>query len=177
MRDLVRDESRRGLARRRRSGHHTRSPVRRRPKTSPPRTLLTPERRDAPGWVPNPDSVLRQTLRRSPSPSPGRRDHRWCPGPRANMMPHRQRRSASAVGTRVTASSVPGACTRRGAKGWWAPSDTSCLARRAPQMSITSSSECLRVAAQLNEHHAPETNGRIPVCHRCGARLRGQRHT
>jgi len=32
------------------------------------------------------------------------------------------------------------------------------------------SSECLHVAAQLDEHHAPETNGRIPVCRRCGAR-------
>jgi hypothetical protein len=33
-----------------------------------------------------------------------------------------------------------------------------------------SSSECLHVAAQLDEHHVPETNGRIPVCRRCGAR-------
>jgi hypothetical protein len=32
------------------------------------------------------------------------------------------------------------------------------------------SSESLRVAAQLDEDHAPETNGRIPVCRRCGAR-------
>lgn len=32
------------------------------------------------------------------------------------------------------------------------------------------SSEYLHVAAQLDEHHAPETNGRIAVCHRCGAR-------
>jgi hypothetical protein len=32
------------------------------------------------------------------------------------------------------------------------------------------SSECLDVAAQLDEHHAPDTNGRIPVCHTCGAR-------
>ena len=32
------------------------------------------------------------------------------------------------------------------------------------------SSECLHVAAQLDEHHAPDTNGRIPVCHMCGAR-------
>jgi hypothetical protein len=29
------------------------------------------------------------------------------------------------------------------------------------------------VAAQLDEHHAPETNGRIPVCRRCGARTDG----
>jgi hypothetical protein len=35
------------------------------------------------------------------------------------------------------------------------------------------SPECLDVAAQLDEHHAPETNGRIPVCHRCGARTDG----
>ena len=32
------------------------------------------------------------------------------------------------------------------------------------------SSECVHVAAQLDEHHAPETNGRIPVCRRCGTR-------
>jgi hypothetical protein len=32
------------------------------------------------------------------------------------------------------------------------------------------SSESLRVAAQLDEDHSPETNGRIPVCRRCGAR-------
>jgi len=35
------------------------------------------------------------------------------------------------------------------------------------------SSECVQVAAQLDEHHIPETNGRIPVCHRCGARTDG----
>jgi hypothetical protein len=35
------------------------------------------------------------------------------------------------------------------------------------------SSESLHVAAQLDEHHAPETNGRIPVCRRCGARTDG----
>jgi hypothetical protein len=32
------------------------------------------------------------------------------------------------------------------------------------------SSECLHLAAQLDDHHMPETNGRIPVCRRCGAR-------
>jgi hypothetical protein len=32
------------------------------------------------------------------------------------------------------------------------------------------SSESLHIAAQLDENHAPETNGRIPVCRRCGAR-------
>ena len=35
------------------------------------------------------------------------------------------------------------------------------------------SSECLHVGAQLDEHHAPETNGRIPVCHKCGGRTDG----
>jgi hypothetical protein len=34
-------------------------------------------------------------------------------------------------------------------------------------------SQCLHVAAQLDENHAPETNGRIPVCRRCGARTDG----
>jgi hypothetical protein len=34
-------------------------------------------------------------------------------------------------------------------------------------------SECVQVAARLDEHHLPETNGRIPVCHRCGARTDG----
>ena len=32
------------------------------------------------------------------------------------------------------------------------------------------SSEASRLAAELDEHHAPETNGRIPVCRRCGVR-------
>jgi hypothetical protein len=35
------------------------------------------------------------------------------------------------------------------------------------------SSECVQVATQLDEDHAPETNGRIPVCRRCGARTDG----
>lgn len=35
------------------------------------------------------------------------------------------------------------------------------------------SPESLHIAAQLDQHHAPETNGRIPVCHRCGARTDG----
>ena len=41
------------------------------------------------------------------------------------------------------------------------------------------SSEALHLAAQLDEHHVPETNGRIPVCRRCGARTdspTGARH-
>jgi hypothetical protein len=32
------------------------------------------------------------------------------------------------------------------------------------------SSKTLDVATQLDAHHLPETNGRIPVCRRCGAR-------
>lgn len=35
------------------------------------------------------------------------------------------------------------------------------------------SSECLHVAGQLDEHHAPETNGRIAVCRKCGERTDG----
>jgi hypothetical protein len=33
--------------------------------------------------------------------------------------------------------------------------------------------ESSQVAGQLDEHHPPETNGRIPVCRRCGARTDG----
>ena len=32
------------------------------------------------------------------------------------------------------------------------------------------SDEGTDVAAQLDQHHLPETNGRIAVCRRCGAR-------
>jgi hypothetical protein len=32
------------------------------------------------------------------------------------------------------------------------------------------SPESVGVAAQLDQHHLPETNGRMPVCRRCGAR-------
>ncbi len=35
------------------------------------------------------------------------------------------------------------------------------------------SPESLHIAAQLDQHHLPETNGRIPVCRRCGARTDG----
>jgi hypothetical protein len=35
------------------------------------------------------------------------------------------------------------------------------------------SSECLHVAGRLDEHHAPETNGRIAVCRKCGQRTDG----
>ena len=31
------------------------------------------------------------------------------------------------------------------------------------------SAESLQVGAQLDAHHAPETNGRMSVCRRCGA--------
>ena len=30
------------------------------------------------------------------------------------------------------------------------------------------SAESLEVGAQLDEHHAPETNGRMSVCRKCG---------
>jgi hypothetical protein len=33
-----------------------------------------------------------------------------------------------------------------------------------------SDTDSLTVRDQLDAHHAPETNGRIPVCRRCGAR-------
>ena len=33
---------------------------------------------------------------------------------------------------------------------------------------IMASAEAIRVGAQLDEHHAPETNGRMSVCRRCG---------
>jgi len=41
------------------------------------------------------------------------------------------------------------------------------------------SSKSLDVATQLDAHHLPETNGRISVCRRCGARtddLAGSHH-
>jgi hypothetical protein len=34
---------------------------------------------------------------------------------------------------------------------------------------IMASAESSLVGAQLDEHHAPETNGRMSVCRRCGA--------
>ncbi len=33
--------------------------------------------------------------------------------------------------------------------------------------------DSLTVRDQLDAHHTPETNGRIPVCRRCGARTDG----
>jgi hypothetical protein len=41
------------------------------------------------------------------------------------------------------------------------------------------STEASQLAARLDEHHSPETNGRIAVCRRCGARtdsLAGRKH-
>jgi hypothetical protein len=38
---------------------------------------------------------------------------------------------------------------------------------------MSTSSESLHVAVQLDSHHAPETNGRIAVCRKCGARTDG----
>ncbi len=31
----------------------------------------------------------------------------------------------------------------------------------------------VHTGGQLDEHHAPETNGRMPVCRRCGSRTDG----
>jgi hypothetical protein len=42
------------------------------------------------------------------------------------------------------------------------------------------SAESSDVGLQLDEHHVPETNGRISVCRRCGSRTDnpiGERHT
>jgi len=33
--------------------------------------------------------------------------------------------------------------------------------------------ELLQTAAQLDEHHAPETNGRMAICRRCGMQTVG----
>jgi hypothetical protein len=35
------------------------------------------------------------------------------------------------------------------------------------------STESSSVGSQLDEHHAPETNGRMSVCRRCGTRTDG----
>ena len=46
--------------------------------------------------------------------------------------------------------------------------------RGAPgEGSIVVSPEVSQVGARLDEHHAPETNGRMAVCRRCGARTNG----
>jgi hypothetical protein len=45
---------------------------------------------------------------------------------------------------------------------------------------IMISPDALQVGAQLDEHHAPETNGRMAVCRRCGALTdspAGRQHT
>jgi hypothetical protein len=41
------------------------------------------------------------------------------------------------------------------------------------QRRIMSETDSLTVRTQLDEHHTPETNGRIPVCRRCGCRTDG----
>lgn len=41
------------------------------------------------------------------------------------------------------------------------------------------STEASQLAGRLDEHHSPETNGRIAVCRRCGTRtdgLAGRKH-
>jgi hypothetical protein len=48
----------------------------------------------------------------------------------------------------------------------WCPSNVGLPGDR----SIMTSTEASHVATQLDEHHAPETNGRMAVCRRCGAR-------
>ena len=35
------------------------------------------------------------------------------------------------------------------------------------------SPEASLLGARLDEHHSPETNGRMPVCRRCGAQTEG----
>jgi hypothetical protein len=35
------------------------------------------------------------------------------------------------------------------------------------------SPEALQLGSRLDKHHVPETNGRMPVCRRCGARTDG----
>jgi hypothetical protein len=37
------------------------------------------------------------------------------------------------------------------------------------------SSEALQTSSRLDEHHAPETNGQMSVCWRCGARTDSQK--
>jgi hypothetical protein len=38
---------------------------------------------------------------------------------------------------------------------------------------IMISNDTSHLATQLDEHHAPETNGRMSICRRCGARTDG----
>jgi hypothetical protein len=38
---------------------------------------------------------------------------------------------------------------------------------------IVVSPEASQIGARLDEHHAPETNGRMAVCRRCGAQTNG----
>jgi len=37
------------------------------------------------------------------------------------------------------------------------------------ERSIMASTQSTHIGTQLDEHHSPETNGRISVCRRCGA--------
>lgn len=46
-------------------------------------------------------------------------------------------------------------------------------AERAATVSIVASARASRTGAWLDEHHAPETNGHMAVCRRCGARTDG----
>lgn len=41
------------------------------------------------------------------------------------------------------------------------------------EKSMDSSEEVDNVAARLDQHHSPETNGRMAVCRRCGAQTDG----
>jgi hypothetical protein len=43
------------------------------------------------------------------------------------------------------------------------------MVRRPSEGSTAISRDAAEVGAQLDRHHAPETNGRMPVCRRCGA--------
>jgi hypothetical protein len=38
---------------------------------------------------------------------------------------------------------------------------------------IVASPEALQMGSRLDKHHAPETNGQMSVCRRCGARTDG----
>jgi hypothetical protein len=47
------------------------------------------------------------------------------------------------------------------------------IVERAGREEIVVSPEALQLASRLDEHHAPETNGRMSVCRRCGAQTDG----
>ena len=52
------------------------------------------------------------------------------------------------------------------------PQDDFVIPPVAPTL-IERSPESIRVGARLDEHHAPETNGWMSVCRRCGIRTDG----